>query len=815
MKIYDIIQTQVSKNIYPVVDDANNKLEEFKPELETLSEDQQEALSKILFSLADSVVISGNAGTGKTTVQHLASKILTQVFDCEVVKTAAFGIAALNMGGSTISSTFGLMINHVLPWVDGEGVLDYRKFERDYGNPSDTKSYSTRQLANDIYGKFKRLKVLRFTKPIFWFNDEFSTVTSEQFIVCWQILQRLNPNIPLKVVAFGQPIQMLSPNINSDTYGLNKHSRAWESAKFVSKGYYTSEELYPLDEDNPEIYKDERKARFDIEKELNHVDAGGAYDRQIKFNPTEMKVFGSLFVNGQGPFIAKDNQWKVIYHCLTTNHRQGEEKAFADICTAIADCQLIKSNEFWKPLLDRVTSKIPKSFEDKAVWLVRTHKKKEIINDRFLKEAIRKHPKETVTLYGWLDIAGHTGYVDNVDTKKRVITFIDPETKVTTQYNYSHLEYANRVSNFFSYLTIPVKQVLAPNLPVISRLNNKEYNIANGTVGHIVSTNQDSLTVYRPDLDQEVTWRYIEPNYIPRKRKGDKYFGYKTIPCHQANAMTFQACQGLTITSLGVIDVDIEMLKGEKGLNSAGAMYVNLTRFTSLSNLYIKVPNDSFSDAHKLNEVIFMDASSVEFMKFIIQNTQGNKSEIFNSKETIKLVEEEPMTVETIKSPHIYKDGEYYGDRIEFTHEGELSQILNLREPSSVHGFSIFEKESDDDAYDAIVWLDSEKYNIGFSSVYPKIDAYLKSKGYEDEYIYYILGLDMRDSLVKDTPEIKVVKEENELSSSSTLKSLLLEMEKLKAENAELKELVKNSVSKQEFNALQSKLGAILDILKK
>lgn len=813
LKPYNLIAEQLkeAKPLFPVAKEGGSRLVELKPQLDTLSTDQEQALTKVIFADANVVVISGNAGTGKTTVQHLASDILTSVFDCDVVKTAAFGIAALNMGGATLSSTFGLRINHILPWFDDKSVMNYRENERDYANGMGEKDQSIRVTAHSIYGKMNKYRKLKFSKPIFWFVDEFSTITSEQFLVCYQMLSRLNPNKFIKVVCFGQPIQMLSPSIGTDEFGLNYHSRAWETAKFNLDGYYTSEERYPADLDNPIVYADEREAPINFRKEMSHT-AGGEIDRVIIFNPTKQVEYGSLLVNGQGPYIKHDPNWKVIYHCLTKNHRQGESLSFANICTAIAEQKPIEDNEFWKPLLNCITSKIDKKEVEKAVWLVRTHKRKDNINNGYLSLAKRRHGSEAITYRSFIELEGRSGFIDSVDTNKQIIHFWNPELEETFAYAYGHLKYAHVISNFFKCLSIPVKQELVPSLPVISRLNIPEWSVANGTVGHIFRTEKDAVYVTRPDTGEEQKWEYVTPNLVPRNDKGFYYFGYRTLPCHQANALTFQSCQGLTITSKGVIDVDMEMLKGEDGFNSAGAMYVNLTRFTSLENLTIKVPNDSYTNAHLLNEVIFMDDSSVKFMDFIKEATPYlEKPMIFDNGagNSIINIEKEEESVEP--QIEVYFGCDYRDNRITFNMDGELCRIGNLPEFEEVCGLNVMFKRSDDDYYDVLIWFFSDECKDKAAALYHLerhgLINHLASKGIDHEYIMVMVGEADEDEDEEDSVEVEeTVEEDSEEESES-------ELEQLRKENAELKAQLANSVSREEFNELKDQLAKVVAML--
>jgi hypothetical protein len=815
LKPYQVIANHIKggKAFLPVHEKAGENLVELKPKLDSLSQDQEEALMKLLFSDANVVVISGNAGTGKTTVQHLATELLSTVFEVDLVKTAAFGIAALNMGGATLASVFGLRINHVLPWFDDKSVMRYRLDEYDYANGMREKDQSKRVSINEIYGKFNKYRKLKFSKPIYWFIDEFSTVTSEQMLVCYQLLQRLNPpNRKVKVICFGQPIQMLSPSIGTDEYGLNKHSRAWETAKFNLAGYYTSEELYPADEDNPEVFADERDGAINYHKELNHT-CGGDLDRMIIFNSTKSVEYGSLLVSGQGPYIKHDKNWKVIYHCLTKNHRQGESLAFANICTAIAERKPIEDNDFWRPLLDRITAKVDKTDVEKAVWLVRTHKRKDNINADYLRAAKRKHG-ESIIYRSQISLAGRTGFIDSVDTKKQIIYFWGKETDSTTPYPYGHLAYAHAITNFFNCLSIPVKQELVPSLPVISRLNIPEWKVANGTVGYIYRTEEDCVYVHRPDTGEEQQWKYVTPSLVPRNKDGFPLFDYQTIPCHQANALTFQSCQGLTITGKGVIDVDMEMLKGADGFNSAGAMYVNLTRFTKLENLTIRVPNDAYTDAHLLNEVIFMDDSSVEFMDFIKEATPyQEKPMIYDNgagSATVEIEEEEEVTEPEIE---VYYDCEYVDDTLYFTLDGKRSRMRNLPDPKEVCGLqNVIFKQSEDDYYDVLIWLFADECaNDQQALDYIErggLINYLKSKGIDHQYIMVMVGQEECDEEeeVNEKDEEETVEEDSEEESSS-------ELETLRKENAELKAQLANSVSRQEFDELKDQLAKITAML--
>jgi len=817
IKPYQVIAEYLKqdKPILPINKKGGEALVDLKPELDKLSKDQEQALLKLLFSEANVVVISGNAGTGKTTVQHLASNILENVFDCSLVKTAAFGIAALNMGGATLASTFGLRINHVLPWFDDKSVMRYRLDEYDYANKMREKDQSKRVSINEIYGKFNKYRKLKFSKPIYWFIDEFSTITSEQMLVCYQLLQRLNPNRKIKVICFGQPIQMLSPSIGTDDYGLNYHSRAWETAKFNLAGYYTAEELYPADEDNPIVFADEREGAINYHKELNHT-SNGELDRMIIFNSTKSVEYGSLLVTGQGPYIKHDNKWKVIYHCLTKNHRQGESLAFANICTAIAERKPIEDNEFWRPLLSRITAKVSKKDEEKAIWLVRTHKRKDNVNAGYLRVAKRKHGSEAIIYRSQITIGGVSGFVDSVDTKKKVIYFWNKENECTTSYPYGHLPYANAVSNFFNCLSIPVKQELVPSLPVISRLNIPEWKVANGTVGYIFRTEDEQVHVHRPDTGEDQEWKYVTPSIVPRNKDGFPIFDYQTLPCHQANALTFQSCQGLTITGKGIIDVDMEMLKGADGFNSAGAMYVNLTRFTKLENLTIKVPNDAYTHAHLLNEVIFMDNSSVEFMEFIKQATPyEHKPMIYNNGAGSSTIEIEEEVLETEPEIEIYYNCEYVDDTLYFTLDGKRSCIRNLPDPVEVCGLqNVMFKQSDEDYYDVLIWLFADECSNDQQALdYIErggLITYLKSKGIDHQYIMIMVGQEECD---EDEEVLEEDKEETVEENSVIEISSESEIEKLRKENAELKMQLANSVSREEFNELKDQLAKITALL--
>ena len=820
IKPYSLIADQFKKDkpVFPLHKEAGNNLVELKPELDKLSQDQEAALLKVLFSDANVVVISGNAGTGKTTVQHLASDILSTIFNCEVVKTAAFGIAALNMGGATLASTFGLRINHVLPWFDDGSVMNYRVDEKDYANGMGEKDQSTRVSINGIYGQFNKYRKLKFSRPIFWFVDEFSTITSEQFLACYQLLRRLNPNKSIKVVCFGQPIQMLSPSIGTDEFGLNFHSRAWETAKYNLKGYYTSEERYPADLDNPIVYADERKSPINYTKEMNHTE-GGELDRVIIFNSTKQVEYGSLLVAGQGPYIKYDPSWRVIYHCLTKNHRQGDSLAFANICTAIAERKPIEDNEFWRPLLNRITSKVNKKEVEKAVWLVRTHKRKDNINNGYLSLAKRRHSTEVITYRSEINLEGRTLLIDSVDTSKQIIHYWNPEREVVSPYPYGHLTYSNHITNFFKCLSIPVKQELVPSLPVISRLNVTDLNIANGTVGYLYRTEDNSIWVERTDTGEEQEWKYVVPSLVPRNHDGYPWFGYKTLPCHQANALTFQSCQGLTITGKGVIDVDMEMLKGKDGFNSAGAMYVNLTRFTDLENVIIQVPNDAYTNAHLLNEVIFMDDSSVEFMEFIKKATPyEHKRMVFDNgagKTTVDVKEEEkPIEPEV----EVYFDCEYKNDTIFFNLEGKRSCMSNLPDFEEVCGLNVMFKQNEDDYYDVLIWFFKDECKDKTEAVY-HIDRnglinYLKTKGIDHQYIMVMVGEADEDSIEEsvDNEGIdEVIKVEETVEENSVEEPTELEL--LRKENEELKAKLADSVSRAEFNELKDQLAQVVAML--
>lgn len=112
---------EIGKNIskYAVYGDKVNvrMLDAIRKEYDN-DKEKQEVIDNIIFS-RDHLLILGNAGSGKST---FLKKIIPHFLNAIVV--APTGIAAINVGGQTIHSAFGVPIKPYAPLLDGGRIMN-------------------------------------------------------------------------------------------------------------------------------------------------------------------------------------------------------------------------------------------------------------------------------------------------------------------------------------------------------------------------------------------------------------------------------------------------------------------------------------------------------------------------------------------------------------------------------------------------------------------------------------------------------------------------------------------------------------------
>lgn len=263
------------------------------PQWEMLSDDQLVAIAAICKGDYDCVSLLGAAGSGKTFVVKFC-KVILKLLGTEVRVTASTGVASKNADGEgTVNRFAALGANgSTLP----AGLFDVVA-------PGHRKRSSTAKRAEKAVENFNATK----TNDMVVFVDEFSMLTSEDFVVLYEVVVRCNPNRRIRWVLTGDPRQLLFVPNKDETPWITFGSLAYESARFHCAG-------------SPE---------------------------------DQIRTYGSLMTTGPFP-VGYEQNWKSITISLVTNHRQENADAwFINALRALGDGHNFNHPDM-RPLTKRV-----------------------------------------------------------------------------------------------------------------------------------------------------------------------------------------------------------------------------------------------------------------------------------------------------------------------------------------------------------------------------------------------------------------------------------------------------------------------------
>jgi len=560
---------------------AHTHLDKYKARILELSDDQAQAVYNALFGVYHCYTIIGNAGTGKSRVLVLLRDIFHGLFDVKVLVLSTVGLAASLVGGETAHSVLGIKRDYPLP--TGTWALK-DKYDKSR-NPWVYRYIGAERKLNKLAVGAPNKKVL-----VIW--DEFSCASSEFLVAAYDMLRRYKSMVSsspiLRFIMFGDPKQMGELHVGRDDDSVSKSSQAWLPARFVK---YAKED--PTSEDHA-VYIDQKIIQY-----------------------------GSLLLSsaeGGGPFVLDDTtrpEWNVIRYRLTTNHRQGANKAFGLALDNIGYGKTIDISDPTNPvniLTERFVydlNKIPKD----SVMLIAGNEKVTRYNQDIYDRATT--PKQVYRAK--FEMGDHKGYISEFSMRKRTLTIIPygTEREVVIRLDDSGLSRENvrDLIGLLAGLEIPLENFIAQDCPWICRYNIREdIRIMNGTLGKVLEIKDESIIIERLDNNKVVEIKYYELKDVPKTAKGQPICTIQVLPGHMASAMTIAKSQGTTNPSTCGFWNEAWMGDTSKGYWNAGH-YVGLSRVTEFENLYIYFPHSRnlTSAIATFNSSIKVDATAIEF----------------------------------------------------------------------------------------------------------------------------------------------------------------------------------------------------------
>lgn len=252
-------------------------------------------------------------------------------------------------------------------------------------------------------------------------------------------------------------------------------------------------------------------------------------------------VYGSIL---DGPFPIKEGKkphWRSVRLALTKNHRQKDDKSFVSALNYIRVGGKLEGPA--SILLSRfMSSTLQPKNPEKALHIYSSRKKVAEVNELAVKKA--KKAKTKTRIYN----AVYSGDVSKVD--------IFPAS---------------------------LEMELAVGLPFMVRQNLPTKGVYNGTIGTIVELREHSIVISVKGRNVEL--EYEENPDVPVNGAGKPVCTLKMLPGHLGVGITGHKCQGLTLEEEVIVHLDPQTDGWLK--HQAGAMYVMLSRVTSIDNLFI------------------------------------------------------------------------------------------------------------------------------------------------------------------------------------------------------------------------------------
>ena len=567
-------------DLYPT-GEVSESLRFLEEDIKQLSADQAVAINRILFSKDNFITVCGKAGSGKThLIKQVLVPILNTCFQCNLVVTSFTGLANQNCGGDgTLSSIFGTGIKEALPW-------DYRDCTIEEFNPK-IHRVSSKQVSSTI-PIHSPLKNLNENQPLIMVIDEFSMVSSEKlhsfYHTCLYLMKAWNGSNSGKVtgqaqkvrfILFGDSMQLLPIGLGED---LNKSSRK-------SKSY--------------------TKYKSDSYTNLNLVDLAWDPARWVTQDGTKIKESPLVSMGNQKPDYNKVPNFSHISLALLENHRQNEDKIFADALNYIRVGGKIGEGPA-QVLLNRIVGKrLEAPTHNECIHLYLANKDV-IEHNRMVVDSMPDNHKATFYPYIYVP-KSISGYV--VKQEKNRLYLKDHKST--------------------SKLWIPdwvgdnVVQELAIGLPFMIRQNFPSRQLFNGTVGIIkefientgASKSVNKYSGIKIELE-DGRLEVIEPeecvgvkNYPTSKGTSSPNYTtkptYRALPGHICVALTCHKSQGLSVNK----PLIVHFKQKHKSIVPEHWAYVALSRPTKMSYLYLD------GDLETINSHIKISASASDFTK--------------------------------------------------------------------------------------------------------------------------------------------------------------------------------------------------------
>jgi len=539
-----------------------------------MTADQVIVLHKLCTEDYDAAFLTGPAGTGKSYTVKLLKELLN-LQDVYVYRTAATGVAAQLIRGSTVHRFLGLGSFDVVPrgyWEDANCCIT--------GGPRrSVKSAYERSMMN-----------YKVSRPILLVIDEISMLTSEQLVLVYQVAklahEEMKSGHPIRFLLVGDLRQLAAVKTGKELFPCHHHY-CFEEAEFT-----------------------------------------------LRHRPEQKLYFGSFF--GSGPFEKGKPKpdWKFISYGLYHQHRQsGASAAFQE-----ALYYLGRGESLDHPKVSFLKERIYLP-AGKGRW---GNNQGHLVNpDEDLAEATHLFLRNGNKMKGqqnpwfWQNTVGEHNEKIIERLKKSNARCRTYHAQITPG-----LWSEEEILDYFK--PIPKTITLYEGMRFLCRYNYCN-GLANGTMTKIIALYPNSIEVEVIETGECFT---LTPTLLPLPDvSGVHAQGYKTLvgrfeTCafgQIGNAMTFWACQGMTLkrkpnARQGEDCLVVHLDKRPR--REQGLFYVGCSRVESPEQLYILA-----NSYDHVNQFIYCDPRVLKVMDEAEERTRSLTGECVSEPEVICSIE--------------------------------------------------------------------------------------------------------------------------------------------------------------------------------
>lgn len=505
---------------------SKSLLQGYQNKLESLSADQLLVVAEALIGNFDCLSIGGKAGTGKSYVLRLIHDMLESIYDVRVVVCAPTGLASQNVQGE---GTY----NRVFGMGKSADLLPIGMHEGDPRSRRLTVARARERAVNNLTGGRGLVIII----------DEMSMLSSEVLTLMYEIATSVRPRMhKVKFILFGDALQLQRVVKEKDFPKLSHN--LWERGGFRTTNA-----------------------------------------------PTEIKWYESML--GMGPFEVgrqTESAWRAKQLALITNHRQAQDKLFADALNHIRIGGKIEGPA--KILLDAMVSKKPLP-ENKYQCIHIFNNNADVASTN--REAVQSVAPNLRRVYAArVDYKGVRGTVVSEENGKLMVQTKGGGNREVL------IDFASEIAPVSGLVEVAV------GLPFMVLQNMPDLGVFNGTIGTVDELKPESIIIKVGKRRVEIPQTQLIS--VPTTQSGLPIATYHQLPGTMCVALTGHKVQGQTFSDFPVI-VHIRSHQVYPIKQTPGWVYVVLSRTTSMSNLYLD------TDARTLDACINADPVAMEFVK--------------------------------------------------------------------------------------------------------------------------------------------------------------------------------------------------------